>query len=212
MAFTLDRVDAAQRLWVSTRTIDRHIQAGKIRTRRIGKKMFLEEDDVDILRSQDPARSEETYEVLDTPKNQARWLDDAEVVFPLPDDGDQVHPRQVVAKAQNFIPEFLRLYNDALSNVHQKDEKIQDLSYRLWQTEAELKNAIPLTEYKKATFLLESAKQKSDDDTKLFVHRIESLEKEINKRNSTILGLAMLFVLVLAFSVVFFFAQKLALV
>ena len=41
MAFTLDRDQAAARLGVSSRTVDRHIQAGRIRTKRIGKKMFL---------------------------------------------------------------------------------------------------------------------------------------------------------------------------
>jgi excisionase family DNA binding protein len=64
MAFTLDRDQAAARLGVSSRTIDRHIQAGRIRTRRIGKKMFLEDDDVEIIRNMDPARREEDYVII----------------------------------------------------------------------------------------------------------------------------------------------------
>jgi excisionase family DNA binding protein len=69
MAFSLDREGASRRLGVSSRTIDRHIQAGRIRTRRIGKKMFLEEDDIETLRMTDPARREEDYVVImdDTP-------------------------------------------------------------------------------------------------------------------------------------------------
>ena len=64
MAFTLDRTEAAKRLGVSTRTVDRHIQSNRIRTRRIGKKMFLEEDDVELLRSEDPARKADDYVVI----------------------------------------------------------------------------------------------------------------------------------------------------
>ena len=64
MAFSLDREGASRRLGVSSRTIDRHIQAGRIRTRRIGKKMFLEEDDIETLRMTDPARREEDYVVI----------------------------------------------------------------------------------------------------------------------------------------------------
>ena len=64
MAFSLDRDGASRRLGVSSRTIDRHIQAERIRTRRIGKKMFLEEDDVEKLRMNDPARREENYIVI----------------------------------------------------------------------------------------------------------------------------------------------------
>ena len=50
MAFAIDRNEAARRLSVSTRTVDRHIQGGRIRTKRIGKKMYLHEDDVENLR------------------------------------------------------------------------------------------------------------------------------------------------------------------
>jgi excisionase family DNA binding protein len=50
MAFAIDRNEAARRLSVSTRTVDRHIQAGRIRTKRIGKKMYLHEDDIETLR------------------------------------------------------------------------------------------------------------------------------------------------------------------
>jgi excisionase family DNA binding protein len=64
MAFTLDRDQAAARLGVSSRTVDRHIQAGRIRTRRIGKKMFLEDDDVELIRNMDPARREEDYVII----------------------------------------------------------------------------------------------------------------------------------------------------
>lgn len=70
MAFTLDREEASRRLGVSTRTIDRHIQADRIRTRRVGKKIFLEEDDVESLRADDPARSEEGYVVILQDKEQ----------------------------------------------------------------------------------------------------------------------------------------------
>lgn len=111
---------------------------------------------------------------------------------------------------QKQIPNFVELYDSAQRSIVKKDEIIQDLSYRLGRTEAELKNAIPLIEYKKATFLLESAKNKSDTDALGLGNKIEHLEKEITKRNSAILGLAILFVLVLAFSVVFFLYTKLA--
>ncbi len=59
MAFAIDRVEAARRLSVSTRTVDRHIQAGRIRTKRIGKKMFLDEDDVELIRVSEPSHNEE---------------------------------------------------------------------------------------------------------------------------------------------------------
>jgi len=65
MAFAIDRVEAARRLSVSTRTVDRHISAGRIRTKRIGKKTFLHEEDVEIIRTTDPERTEEEYIVIE---------------------------------------------------------------------------------------------------------------------------------------------------
>lgn len=65
MAFAIDRVEAARRLSVSTRTVDRHISAGRIRTKRIGKKMFLHEDDVELIRTTDPDRTDEEYIIID---------------------------------------------------------------------------------------------------------------------------------------------------
>lgn len=91
-----------------------------------------------------------------------------------------------------------------------KDEIIQDLSYRLGKTETELKNTIPLVEYKKATYLLESAKSKGDEDIHGLSDKVTTLEKEILKRNSMILGLTILFILVLAFSIVFFLFTRMA--
>jgi len=196
MAFTIDRAEAAERLWVSTRTIDRHIQLERIKTRRIGKRMFLEEDDVEYLRNQDPARREETYEVvMDTPKKNKNMPDNNEITIHSIDN--------------QAITEFTRLYDDAKRIIAKKDEIIQDLSYRLWKTETELKNTIPLVEYKKATFLLESAKTKNDEDKESLTDKLNHLEKEINKRNSALIALAMLFVLVLVFSMVFFFYTRL---
>lgn len=44
--YVLDREQAAEILLVSTRTVDRYVRSGKIRSRRIGKKIYLHDDDV----------------------------------------------------------------------------------------------------------------------------------------------------------------------
>ena len=192
MAFAIDRVEAARRLSLSTRTVDRHIKSGKIRTKRIGKKMFLHEEDVESLRISGASSLEDDYIVI----HEAEDSSEHEII----------HPERRLSKEES--PDFAHLYSDSQKIIAKKDDIIQDLSYRLWKTETELKNAIPLIEYRKATFLLESAKNKTDTDASILGTKIEFLEKEINKRNSTIMWLAMLFVLVLAFAVVFVLYMK----
>ena len=192
MAFSIDRTEAARRLSVSSRTVDRHISAGRIRTKRIGKKTFLEEDDVEMLRATSPERWDDTILILDSE----------------PHDAPEIVTRERSVSREK-APDFSTLYSDAQKIIAKKDEIIQELSYKLGKSETELKNSIPLIEYKKTTFLLEWAKNKTDTDALALGSKIQYLEKEMSKRNSAILGLAILFILVLAFSVVFFLYMKL---
>jgi excisionase family DNA binding protein len=121
MAFSLDREAASRRLGVSSRTIDRHIQAERIRTRRIGKKMFLEEDDVEALRMADPSRREEDYTII-MDSNEEREI--PEIV---------TSTKEVVDIKQNNIAlaEIVRIYEDARTLIAEKDTTIQALSYKL---------------------------------------------------------------------------------
>jgi hypothetical protein len=84
-------------------------------------------------------------------------------------------------------PNFVTLYETAQKTIVKKDEIIQDLAYRLGKAETELKSSIPLTEYKKTTFLLESAKAKTDSDAVVLSDKIGTLESEITKKNSAII-------------------------
>lgn len=192
MAFSLDRDGASRRLGVSSRTIDRHIQAGRIRTRRIGKKMYLEEDDIEAIRMADPARREEDYTIVES-------TEERKIPEIVNSSTDIIDPKQ----NNVALAEIVRIYEDARSLIAEKDATIQTLSYKLWKIETELANSIPAMEYKKTTFLLESAKSKSDSDAEMLTKKITTLESEVNKRNSALITLVILFILVLGFSVIF---------
>jgi hypothetical protein len=193
MAFSLDRESASRRLGVSSRTIDRHIQAERIRTRRIGKKMFLEEDDIEALRMADPARREEDYIVISDENTQKTMPEIVSSSQSLMD------PKQNNAA----LAEIVRIYEDARGLIAEKDATIQNLSYKLGKIESELSNSVPVLEYKKTTFLLENAKSKSDSDADTLSSKITHLESEISKRNSALITLVILFILVLSFSAMF---------
>jgi excisionase family DNA binding protein len=193
MAFSLDRDQASRRLGVSSRTIDRHIQAERIRTRRIGKKMYLEEDDVEALRMADPSRREEDYEVI---RDTSSTRESPEIVSKEKKIVDH-NPSHMA------LTEIIRIYEDARGQIAQKDIVIQELSYKLGKAETELANSVPVLEYKKNAFLLESAKTKSDTDAEALGSRITTLEADIQKRNSALITMVILFILVLGFSVIF---------
>jgi hypothetical protein len=155
--------------------------------------MFLHEEDVELIRTTDPDRHDEEYIIInDADKVEHEILTRWQV--------RETVPVEYTTEGPNFIT----LYEVAQKTIVKKDEIIQDLAYRLGKAETELKSSIPLTEYKKTTFLLESAKAKTDSDAIVLSEKIALLEKDMTKKNSAILGLAILFILVLAFSVVFF--------
>jgi hypothetical protein len=139
----------------------------------------------------DSARREEDYEIV---------IESDEPTHEI------IRSREISAPAikSPALTELVRLYEESRDLIARKDSTIQDLSYRLGQTETELKNSISMIEYKKATFMLESAKTKNDTDTTHLGGRLVSLESELRKRNAAIITLALLFILVLGFSVVFF--------
>jgi hypothetical protein len=138
------------------------------------KKMYLHEDDVEQLRLSEVGEHEEEFIVIDSQNKQEPEMVHRE---------KQVAPQNVKESGIDFPT----LYREAQQNIIKKDEIIQDLAYRLGKSEAELKNSIPLVEYKKATFLLESAKTKTDSDSTVLSGKIHDLEKEVGKRNSYIL-------------------------
>ena len=176
MAFSLDREAAARRLGVSTRTIDRHIRSGKVQTRRIGKKLFLEENDVEALRMDDPARKEEDYMVI---------LSDEPVIIE-----EKIEEHALIQKNSQemslALAEFTRIYDQAQSLITKKDETIQDLSFRLGKAETELESSRTLS------------------------HQVGYLEREVQKRNTILVGMTVVLVLVLISASIFLFWSRLA--
>ncbi len=94
--------------------------------------------------------------------------------------------------------DYRDLYEDSLRRIGDKDRVIQDLSYRAGQAESELKNSIPMIEYKKTTFLLESAKSKTEEDYRVSLEKTEKLTQEVESSKFIVYVLASLVVILLA--------------
>ncbi len=154
--------------------------------------MYLEEDDIEAIRMADPARREEDYTIVES-------TEERKIPEIVNSSTDIIDPKQ----NNVALAEIVRIYEDARSLIAEKDATIQTLSYKLWKIETELANSVPAMEYKKTTFLLESAKSKSDSDAEMLTKKITTLESEVNKRNSALITLVILFILVLGFSVIF---------
>ena len=177
--YTIDREKAAEMLDMSTRTIDRYIRSWKLRSQKRGKKVFLNAQDVEILKSWG---IQEEYEII-TPKEKSEesWF---------------------VTKALDNSKNYKNLYEDSMKMIEKKDEIIKDLSYKLWKAEVELKNSVPMLEYKKATYLLESTTTKTEEDKKEVQSNIDNLKD--NLRTQQLLNIVLIWIFSIMVLVVFF--------
>lgn len=177
--YSVDRIEAASLLGMSTRTIDRYIRSGKIRSKKVGKKVFLHDEDIKIIQN---GGIQEDYIVIGA---------DGEVA---PTVADHSFTRRPV------VVDYKDLFEEAQRSINRKDDLIRELSYRVGQAEAELKNSISMIEYKKATLLLESSNKKNEEEKKALEGAIESLEDRVIKGNSVniILFAALMLLLIIS--------------
>lgn len=109
MSYTIDRYEGAKILNCSTRTIDRHISVGKIRSKRVGKKVFLHDEDLRILQN---GGIQEDYIVLDS-------------------EGQMMTPHEESSFVRRpVMVDYKQLFDDAQKSIERKDTLIQELSYR----------------------------------------------------------------------------------
>lgn len=178
MVFTLTREDASKMMGVSTRTVDRYIQSGKIRTKREGKVIMLHKEDVTQVKS---------------------WgvQTDYEVIAPKPTlvASTGYDPRE----AQNEILQILEKI------IRDKDALIQELTFKLGKMESDITFTVPKLEHKKALLALEEANSSRLNDIDTLVQTKRDVEGKYQREKliSTVLMIGV-FVLLCACAVLMF--------
>ena len=193
MPFTLDRYAAADSLAISTRTLDRYVKAGKIRSKKVGKKVFVHDGDLEIL------RNELGREVDDTARQE-----DVEILSPKAEDGEIVFfdeaKKDTGFRRKPVLVDYQDLFEDAQKRIDEKDRVIRELSYRVGQAEAELKNSVSMIEFKKTSYLLEAAKTKGDEEKANAMKEVEAVTKRLeSEKNITAILAFALAILLLGF-------------
>lgn len=138
----------------------------------------------------DAARKEEDYVVVINEESLSPSLDAL---------------KPISHEASMALQEFARVYHDIQAKIAEKDAVIHDLSYKLGKAETELANSVQVTEYRHATYMLETTQAQQSQLQKDYTARVTHLEREVQKRTSALIGITILFVLVMAFALVFAF-------
>lgn len=178
------RQDVADRLNISTRSVDRYIKAGKLRAKKEGKVVYVKGSDVDTMMW----ITSQTHEVI---------IENAKHV---------VVEENALSKASDTKPsDFDGIYKDLRSEIKQKDETIQELSMRVGRAEEVAKNSVSLVEFKKSQFLLEESKSHLNQSLDDLAKDKKTLKTELKyQKTNNVIMMVVVFVLLAIAGTIFF--------
>ncbi len=193
--YTITRQEAADILNISTRSIDRYIRAGKLRSMKDGKIIYINDKDIQNLKSGEAVVQEVIIPIRkETPDYQRTYSHQQ----------DEVHYEK---KDVGFTTKSLLepIYEDLREDIKKKDDIIQTLSLRLWKAEEIAKNSVSLIDYKKSQFLLEESKWYLSSEVDSLKKEKEKLNKELKyEKNTNYIMLSFLIALLVLTAVIFF--------
>lgn len=186
--YNITRSDAADILKISTRSLDRHIKAWKIRAKKEWKIVYVNAEDIKAM----SWTSNNNHEVIIPQKQDNR---DSEVF--------ESSSTWVVKKSDydKISASFERVFTWLREEIQRKDEKIEDLSMKLGRAEEVAKNSVNLIDYKKSQFLLEESKthlNKELSDVKTVNSKLEEELKYEKTTNKLLIAFVILLLIIAA--------------
>ncbi|MBD3157064.1 helix-turn-helix domain-containing protein [Candidatus Peregrinibacteria bacterium] len=135
--FTVSRKEAAKKLKVSTRTLDRYIKSKKLSSKNIAGRIFLNVDELtkfakkkrrhrNVRKKSSKNKTVATHEVPDV-------FIESDVDF--------------VGKVENRI--YKNLYDEVQRDLKGFQQRLEGANYRVGQLEAQLESSVPLREHQK---------------------------------------------------------------
>jgi len=184
------RQEAADKLGISTRSVDRYIKAWKLRAKKDGKVVYVKWSDVENLMWNTESKQEVIVE---------KKVNNIQVE-------DNLNSQNMVTQSSENVSSTLWLiYKDLKEEIIKKDELIQQLAMRVWKAEEVAKNSVSLLDFKKSQYLLEESKSWLSKEVEILSEEKEKLLTELKyeKTSNTILIIFVVVLLVLAWVIWF---------
>lgn len=137
--YNLTRQEVAEKLNISTRSVDRYIKSWKLRAKKKWKVVYINDNDVENINGD----SKQNWEVI------------------MPGENKQNSPennKEVIINNKSMTWWLTEIYKDLREEIQKKDQIIQELATKVWRSEEVLKNSVSLIDFKKSQFLLEESK------------------------------------------------------
>ena len=193
--YNYTRQDVADMLWISTRSVDRYIKSGKLRSKKDWKIVYVNDADVENLSWTWSSKQEiiEKTDYEETKKSQ-----DYKVVTPV-----ETKEIEVKSNFKNYALD--KVYDDLRAEVKKKDEIIQDLSIKLWRADEIIRNSVSMIDFKRSQMLLEDSKTYMWSEINDLKSKNSSLEEKVKNNNITIIILAIFLIILLSIAWVLWF-------
>jgi len=174
--YTVTRNQAANLLWVSTRTIDRYVKSGKLSYKKIANKVILNEEELSILQKEfSSLRQEVSTELI--------WDNSNSL---------SVKPVSDMATLDQKLDKFYLIFQEKDKQIEEKNKIIFLLQQRIGELEAKIKTMIALPDYNKE-------KQQAIEEKKALeekLARLTSKVKEQETKTYVVIVFAIIFVIV----------------
>lgn len=152
--YKLTRQEVAEMLNISTRSVDRYINAWKLRSKKDWKIVYVNQSDVDNLLWV--------------------WEIKQEVIVEKKVESEPKVQTNISRSDENVAWTLWAIYKDLKEEIQKKDQIIQSLAMRVWKAEEIANNSVSLLDFKKSQYLLEESKETLNKN-------LEELEKEKEK-------------------------------
>ncbi len=183
------RQEAADILWISTRSIDRYVKSWKLRSKKDGKVVYINSSDLDNLISWWSVNQEVIVEKTTSSSNFER---------------KPIYPNSLeVDFSANVKSALDDVYDDLRTEIKEKDLVIRELSLRVWRAEEIAKNSVSLIDFKKSQFLLEESKSNLNQSIIDLQSEKETITKELKyqKTNNLILLISLIVLFAIAWTI-----------
>jgi len=172
------RQEAAEKMGISTRSVDRYIKAWRLRAKKEWKVVYVKWSDVENLIW--------------------KWETRQEVIIERKNVEQKTENTKVAKNDWNVSWTLWYIYKDLKEEIQKKDELIQNLAMRVWKAEEISKNSVSLLDFKKSQYLLEESKETLNKNLENLETEKEKLVWELKYEKTTNLILIIFVLLLLA--------------
>ncbi len=184
LTYSLTRQQAADYLWVSTRTIDRYVVKGELRYKKIANKVVLAQEDIERIHAD--------LELIQ--QAEVSWMPTTTHVETTMVTPKETNQNRLWWSDRTNVKEFVHLLQEKDKTIEDKNQLLFALQNQIGQMESRLQQMIALPDYTAEKTTLEQSITTLEQQKTI----LEDQVRREKLRNAVYMGLVMIAALVVA--------------